>query len=465
MATKKLEDAQEVHVAQVVRHGDQITIPEGMSIEDTISVLKRRQDYENQATTVVSTFDVFPWDGALALYKVLKRRFGWASMETIRSFFGDTPPAMIEVETGVGQVTAVPWGRLTLFKTEGFIDTSHQKKNGRVVFVAQANVLRKHEKIVRDIYQEVREELARDSIYRGQAVSLRFRTDIGTELPIPTVKFVDCRGINRTQLILPADVEQALETNLFTPITRMEDCKAVGIPVKRGILLAGDFGTGKTLAARIAAALAVQNDITFIYCKRADEFAEAVEFALQYAPAIVFCEDIDRVTEGDRDAEMDQILNIIDGIDTKSAEVMVVLTTNAVEKINQAMLRPGRLDAVIHVKRPDGPAAARLIRYYGGRFIAPDATLDLVGEQLRDQIPAVIEEVVKRSKLAALKRSQKGVSELVVSEVDLMEAASTMNVQLELLAGPKPPSAASDLERSFARVIREQMKETVAELQ
>jgi transitional endoplasmic reticulum ATPase len=458
MAEQTLEKAAKVLVTEIVYLGDKLTIPEGITIDDAIGILNRRKEYENQQTVISATFDTFPWDGAYALYKVLKRKFGWASMETVYTFFGPNPPKMMEVETGVGRVESVPWGRLTLFKSEGYIDTGLAKNNSRYVFQANATVLRKHEPVVREIYAEVRKELAESSIYRGQAVSLRFNDDNGNPMNVPIVKFVDTRGITREQLILPDDVTSAIETNLFTPITRMEDCKAVGIPVKRGILLAGDFGTGKTLAARIAAGLAVKEHITFIYCKRTDEFAQAVEFALQYGPAIVFSEDIDRVTTGDRDAEMDQILNIIDGIDTKTSEVMVVLTTNAVEKINQAMLRPGRLDAVIHVRRPDAAAAARLVRYYGGEFIDPEAELLKVGEELKGQIPAIIEEVVKRSKLAALKRTPRGASNVLVGQVDLLEAASTMNMQLELLAGPKPPNPPPDLEQAFRPVIEEAVK-------
>ena len=41
--------------------------------------------------------------------------------------------------------------------------------------------------------------------------------------------------------------------NLFTPITRVKDCIKNSIPVKRGILLGGTYGTGKTLAATVAA--------------------------------------------------------------------------------------------------------------------------------------------------------------------------------------------------------------------
>jgi transitional endoplasmic reticulum ATPase len=437
MATKNLEEAQKVVVAEIIRSGDQILIPEELTIDKAIELLKMRRDYEEQPTVVSTTFDAFPWDGAYALFNVLKKQYGWASMRAVYDWFGEHLPAMQEIEMGVKKVGNVPWGRLNLFQKDGFVDTSVEKKGNRYVFSAVATVKRKHEKAVQDLFAEVRVELIRNSIYRGKALSIRFKNDAGGALKIPTVKFVDTENCTTDKLVFSDDVFASIETSLFTPITRMADCKRCGIPVKRGILLAGDFGVGKTLAAKVAAALAVEHDETFIYCKRTDEFAEAIEFALQYGPAIVFCEDIDRVVTGERSDEMDALLNIIDGVDTKSAEVIIVLTTNAVDKINPAILRPGRLDAVIEVKRPDAKAVARLIKLYGQHFLDPEANLETASKMLENNIPAVIEEVVKRAKLAALRHTPPGSTDIMITEVDLRDSAATMKMQLDLLAGKK----------------------------
>src|SRR5690606_20126549 len=129
---------------------------------------------------------------------------------------------------------------------------------------------------------------------------------------------------------------------------------------------------------------AVQNGITYLYVPRADELKDAIEFAKLYQnPAsVVFCEDIDRVTKGERSVAMDDILNIIDGIDTKTANIMVVLTTNHMDNINPAMLRPGRLDAVIPVTPPDAKAVERLIRVYAKGAVRADEDLAHVGATL-----------------------------------------------------------------------------------
>lgn len=465
MATKTLEEAQKVVVAEIVRSGDKILIPEDMSIDDTIKQLKLRKEHEEQLTEIRATFDAFPWDGALALFKVLKRKFGWASMETVYSWFGASLPQMMEVEVGVGEVTTVPWGRLVLFQSDGYVDTGVERKGNRFVFRAVATVKRKHEAAVRDIFDAVRRELVRESIYRGKALSIRFRKEDGDPLPIPTVKFVDTSNTSIDNLVYPDDVFAAIETSLFTPITRMEDCKRCGIPVKRGILLAGDFGVGKTLAAKVAAALAVENDETFIYCKRTDEFAEAVEFGLQYGPAIIFCEDIDRVLTGERTDEMDNLLNIIDGVDTKSADIIIVLTTNAVSKINPAILRPGRLDAVIEVKRPDAKAVVKLIKLYGQQFLDPKADLMVAAKLLENNIPAVIEEVVKRSKLAAIRHTPKGCTDIIVTEQDLRESAATMKMQLDLLEGKKEDKHANGSTHSVDASLKSMLADVQASIE
>ena len=458
MPTTLDKAAPKIHVAEIVHHGEQLILPAGVTIDDAIALLKRRKEYDNEVTEVSATFDCFPWDGAHALFQTIKRRFGWASMETVYTFFGPQRPQIIEIENGYGTVTQITWGRLSLFKEDGFIDCGVAKKGARYIFKATATVKRKHEGFVKELYQEVRVELKHHSLYRGQAVSLRFRTDNGESMSVPEAKFVDTRGATRESLIFSSAVQAAIDTNLFTPIERMEDCKRAHIPVKRGILLTGQFGVGKTLAAKVAAALAVANEKTFIYCKRADEFPEAVEFALQYQPAILFCEDIDRVVTGARSAEMDTILNIIDGVDTKNAEVIFVLTSNAPEKINPAILRPGRLDAVIEVTPPDTEAVIRLIHLYGGDFIDKAANLTRAAELLAGNIPAVIEEVVKRSKLSALKTTPLGTTDFLVGEEALAEAADTMKMQLRLLNPEKYThldDGQSSIDRAFHTVVEE----------
>jgi transitional endoplasmic reticulum ATPase len=248
-----------------------------------------------------------------------------------------------------------------------------------------------------------------------------------------------------------------IKTNLFVPITRAKDCILNKIPVKRGVLLGGVYGTGKTMAAAVASKLAVEAGITYVYVPRADELRNALEFAKQYqSPAcVVFCEDIDRALAGERSVQMDDILNTLDGIDAKTGNVIVVLTTNAMEQINPAMLRPGRLDAVIEVPPPDGEAVTRLLRSYGKGVISEKEDLTAVGEVLSGHIPAVIAEVVKRAKLYQIGLQAQGSKVAVISAEALLASANTMAAQVRLLKGKTPDPEPDTLTAAFRGVVRE----------
>ena len=430
---------QAVDVAEIVYHGEKMVLPEGMDIDKAMKLLERRKKYLTEEVNMSETFDVFPWDGAHALDAVLTRRYGWSPAEATPGFWGPTPPTLINIEVSPGKFKQVPWSAFSLPNVKGLVQCAVDKKDGRYVFKIVANILRKDQKAISTLFDDVRAELKVNSIYRGKAIKIRFRNDTAGMLNMPEPKFINTDDVDENMLVYPDSVQAAIETNLFTPIQRIKDCIDNGIKVKRGVILGGTFGTGKTLTAKVASKFAVQAGVTYVYIPRADELAQAVDFAKQYqSPAcVIFCEDIDRALSGDRSVKMDDILNIIDGIDTKSQNIITILTTNDIDAINPAMLRPGRLDAVIHVLPPDAKAVERLIRAYGGGTVSADADLTGVGQALSGQIPAVIAEVVHRAKLAQLRRQQPGEKVTTLSAESLLEAADTMAAQLRLLNRPK----------------------------
>jgi hypothetical protein len=435
----------EVVVAEIVHSGDKITLPVGMTYGDAIENIKRRQKYMQEEVVISETFNVFPWDGAHALDLVLTNRYGFSPAEAIPTFFGPIPPKMMTIDVDYGQVKKVPWGRFSLPAVDGFIQTSYERKRGLIQFKLDASIKRIDEANIQKLFVELREALKTISIYRGKAFKMRFRQDDGDLLEMPEPQFIETKDITESMLIYSKPVHDAVETSLFTPIKRLADCRANGIPIKRGVLLGGTFGTGKSLAAKVASRLAVDNGITFMYVARADELADAVQFAKQYNdPAcVIFCEDIDRTMNGARSEAMDDILNIIDGIDTKNSNIIVVLTTNDLDGINPAMLRPGRLDAVINVTPPDAEAVERLIRHYGAKAIDKDEDLTEACKLLDGKIPAVIEEVVKRAKLAQVSLQEPGTMVRKLTGEALRISAQSMDGQLALLYKDRSPSPAS----------------------
>ena len=435
---KSLDEVAPVtNVAEIVHYGEKLILPEGLEIKAAIDLLYRRAEYLEATVDIAEKFDVFPFDGAYALSQVIIERYGWAEGTAIKSMFGEQKPQVFKIPSSPTEKVDVPWGQFELPNIDGMLRTGLDRgATGRAIFVLSAEVKRKDEPTIRALFDDLREYLRHNSLYRGKAIKLRFRDDEGEPVPMPEPEFIDVSSVSQEGLLLNDDLMASINANLFTPITRVEDCIQNGIKVKRGILLGGKYGTGKTLAATVAARLAQDAGITYVYTPRADELGDAIAFAKQYqSPAcVVFCEDIDRQVTGARTVEMDDILNILDGIDTKHENIITVLTTNRLDNVNQAMLRPGRLDAIIDVVAPDAKTAERLVRHYGGEAINADEDLAEVGKKLEGQIPAVIEETVKRAKLFQLALLPKGNAVTDVSAEALRQASVTMTTQIGLLA-------------------------------
>lgn len=438
-------------VIEVKRHGNAIVIPEGLTLERVDAVIHARIEYENQEFVPVAEIDApFVFEAAFALNAVLTEKFGWANSIPTPGFFGPKPPAMLEVPIGPGKFISVPWGRFALpnIGEGGYLQSGvTEKDDGRIVFQLTGKVKRLYQPVVNELVEDIKRYVRENSIYKGKAFRVRLYDDRGNRLPMPTPEFMELDlSVNR-ELVLPEKTAISVETNIFTPIRQTKRVVANGIPLKRGILLAGPFGTGKTMIATATANLAIANGWTYVEAKAIGELAEVVRLARQYGDqehgVVLFCEDIDRIMRGDdRTLGIDEILNVIDGVESKGTALMIVLTTNELEKITAALLRPGRLDAIIHIGPPDREAAIKLARQYGRGLIAENDPLTKSGDLLAGNIPAVIRETVERSKLRAISITPEG-GKLEVTDEALAYAATEMADHVALLT-PKPDDSRSE---------------------
>lgn len=448
----------------IVREGSQIILPPKMSYADAITWLTRKQQNEETIIGFDEPIHGFPLDAAYALQKVVAEKYGWAGTpEPGMNWFGELIPkqSLIGLETGPnGETTQVVWGEFSLPNIEGKLYTRILFIDNRPTFVLGGKVKGKHRAELQELAQLTRQRLARESLYRGKAFRISFEgMEPGDEFNFDprdnAPKFIDVSKVRPEELILPVDTAQLIQDSLFTPIEHTAQCRREGVPLKRGVLMAGPYGVGKTLSAYVAAQKCVQNGWTFVYVEESSQLQQALYFAQQYQPAVVFAEDIDRATSGERTADIDAILNTLDGVSTKNSEILVVLTTNHLDNINRAMLRPGRLDAVVQIPPPDGEAAQRLLRLYARGRIAKDASLTHVSEMLAGQIPAVIREVVERAKLGAIGRVRPG-EELSLSDSDLRSAALGMIDQVKLVA-PKAKIGKQETVEAFAKGLVENL--------
>jgi cell division protease FtsH len=172
--------------------------------------------------------------------------------------------------------------------------------------------------------------------------------------------------------------------------------REIGAKVPKGVLLHGPPGTGKTLLAK---AVAHESGATFFSASAAgfvEMFAgvgaarirRLFNAARKAAPAIVFIDEIDAVgghrgsdISGERDQTLNQLLVEMDGF-SASKDVVVIAASNLLEKLDQALLRPGRFDRQIFVSPPDVAGRERIMGVHcANKRLADNVDLKLISRQ------------------------------------------------------------------------------------
>lgn len=455
-----------IALVDVKRIGDALILPATMTYDEGIETLQRLKKQDDEVVQKKYTFHTSPPEGAIALQLAIETVFGFSTLAGSPGWFGEpNPPQYIVVDTGVDQRREVPWGKFSLPGTRGevVLETyAPRNEQGQYEFGFQSTMKRKWQDQLNKVVAKLEEILRDQPLYRGQAFRIKFRDGDGDLISFVQPKFMNLDKIAVNQIVYTRELERSIEINLLTPIRHREAVKKAGVPSKRGLLFAGPYGTGKTLLALKTAITATQCGYTFIYVQDAYELADAVAFAQRYAPAVIFVEDIDRVLSGPRSTDMDEILNVVDGIESKNKEIMLIATSNNVDSIHPAMKRAGRFDVILEVLPPDAEAVQRLVRVYADNLLPEDENLESVGVALAGQIPAVIREVVERAKLACISRTAAPIKKGALTSQDVADAADSMLNQLRISAG-KPEVRRIDPEtvRMFGYALAAGAEETV----
>ena len=165
------------------------------------------------------------------------------------------------------------------------------------------------------------------------------------------------------------DVIQSLEANIILPLEHDELASELDLRPKRGVLLAGPPGTGKTTIGRALAHRLKSKffliDGTFI--SGTAQFYGGVhqifEAAKQNAPSIIFIDDSDAIFESGEELGLYRyLLTVLDGLESESAgRVCVMMTAMDVGNLPPALIRSGRIELWLEMRLPDSEARAAIL--------------------------------------------------------------------------------------------------------
>jgi transitional endoplasmic reticulum ATPase len=432
--------------------GTRLVLPERMSLKEAIKFLSDKREEEDRTVQFSRVFQYRPWDGARATWSVLKRAFGIVSQQTevIQSFFGtqEIPPQLITIPTSTTETEQIPWGHMSLPHLAGLtlvLSGTRNKEYGQL-FALQAEGPKRWRHHVQGIFNLVQWELEHNSLYRGKAID-------GQEM----AQFLDLTGVNPRSVVYAEETTRQLDANLWSLLRYSDKMEELGISLKRTILLEGPYGTGKTLAAFLTAQEAVATGWTFLLCRPGrDDFMTVMATARLYQPAVVFFEDVDTLADSTSD-HVRELLDIVDGIQAKGTRIICVLTTNHVEQIHKGMVRPGRLDAIIHIGELDAAGLRRLVEVTVPEdLLSPSIDWNEVTESMSGYLPAFAKEAIERTVRYNVARNHGAVTKLDTD--DFVAAAVGLRPQLELMEGAKDKKEANKLSDALSTVVAETME-------
>lgn len=236
------------------------------------------------------------------------------------------------------------------------------------------------------------------------------------------------------------------------PVKHPELFEALGIAQPKGVLLYGPPGTGKTLLAR---AVAHHTDCTFIRVSGSElvqkfigegsrMVRELFVMAREHSPSIIFMDEIDSIGStrmesgsGGGDSEVQrtmlELLNQLDGFEPHQ-NIKVIMATNRIDILDNALLRPGRIDRKIEFPAPNEDARVDILKIHSRKMnLTRGINLRKIAEKMQGASGAESKGVCTEAGMYALRERRVHVTqedfEMAVAKVMQKDSEKNMSVK------------------------------------
>jgi AAA family ATPase, CDC48 subfamily len=226
---------------------------------------------------------------------------------------------------------------------------------------------------------------------------------------IPKVTWEDIGGLE--------SIKKEME-EVFIPTEDQKSFERLGIEPGKGVLLYGPPGTGKTLIAKAVANESGANFISIsgpeIASKWMGETEQAIrkifKKAKQMSPCIIFFDEIDSIAprRGNGDSQawervVAQLLTAMDGVESMS-RVTIMAATNRPDMLDPALLRPGRIDRMILVGKPDVGARLSILKVHTKKMPLKDVDINALATMTDGFVGADIAALCREAGLMAYRK-------------------------------------------------------------
>jgi transitional endoplasmic reticulum ATPase len=234
-----------------------------------------------------------------------------------------------------------------------------------------------------------------------------------TVVQIPTTTWEDIGGLE--------DTKAGLREMILYPIEHPDKFHKFGMKPSKGVLFYGPPGCGKTLLAKAVANECSSNFIsvkgpellTMWFGESEANVRNIFDKARGAAPCVLFFDELDSVgisrgaggssAGGAGDRVLNQLLTEMDGAGVKK-DLFFIGATNRPDILDEALIRPGRLDQLIYIPLPDKPARKNIFKAVLRKSpIAPNVSFDFLSEWTKDFTGADITEMCQRAAKSAIR--------------------------------------------------------------